>query len=132
MQNFAYLVVFSILLTVIAFAIFFLRTIFSNFYSDIQAKKLLWASASQIIQPFLNVILIALIVAFIVAIALLVLTSIPLNSYLKDLLDVSLFEYVSIMSLKISAVWILEILFIVLLLMGVSYRYVWTLHNKLK
>jgi hypothetical protein len=55
-----------------------------------------------------------------------------LNSYLKDLLDVSLFEYVSIMSLKISAVWILEILFIVLLLMGVSYRYVWTLHNKLK
>lgn len=132
LQNFAYLVVFSILLTVIAFAIFFLRTIFSNFYSDIQAKKLLWASASQIIQPFLNVILIALIVAFIVAIALLVLTSIPLNSYLKDLLDVSLFEYVSIMSLKISAVWILEILFIVLLLMGVSYRYVWTLHNKLK
>ena len=101
LQNFAYLVVFSILLTVIAFAIFFLRTIFSNFYSDIQAKKLL-------------------------------LTSIPLNSYLKDLLDVSLFEYVSIMSLKISAVWILEILFIVLLLMGVSYRYVWTLHNKLK
>ena len=132
LQNFAYLVVFSILLTVIAFAIFFLRTIFSNFYSDIQAKKLLWASAPQIIQPFLNVILIALIVAFIVAIALLVLTSIPLNSYLKDLLDVSLFEYVSVMSLKISAVWILEILFIVLLLMGVSYRYVWTLHNKLK
>ena len=83
-------------------------------------------------QPFLNVILIARIVAFIVAIALLVLTSIPLNSYLKDLLDVSLFEYVSVMSLKISAVWILEILFIVLLLMGVSYRYVWTLHNKLK
>jgi hypothetical protein len=41
LQNFAYLVVFSILLTVIAFAIFFLRTIFSNFYSDIQAKKLL-------------------------------------------------------------------------------------------
>jgi hypothetical protein len=52
----------------------------------------------------LNVILIALIVAFIVAIALLVLTSIPLNSYLKDLLDVSLFEYVSVMSLKIAAV----------------------------
>jgi hypothetical protein len=55
-----------------------------------------------------------------------------LNSYLKDLLDISLFEYVSVMSLKVAAVWVLEILFIVLLLMGVSYRYVLTLHSKLK
>ena len=85
LQHFAYFVVLSILLTVIAFAIFFLRTIFSNFYWDIQAKKLLWASASQVIQPFLNVILIALIAAFIVAILLLILTSIPLNRYVWTL-----------------------------------------------
>lgn len=132
LQNFAYFVVISILLTVIAFAIFFLRTIFSHFNWDIQAKKLLWASASQVIQPFLNVILIALVVAFIVAIALLVLTSIPLNSYLFDVLDVNLFEYIATMSLKITAVWIIEIMFIVGLLMCISYRYVWTLHSKLK
>jgi hypothetical protein len=124
--------VLSILLTVIAFAIFFLRTIFSNFYWDIQAKKLLWASASQVIQPFLNVILIALIVAFIVAILLLIITSIPLNSYLMALLDVNLFSYISVMSLKIVAVWVIEVAFIVSLLMCISYRYVWTLHSKLK
>lgn len=132
LQHFAYFVVLSILLTVIAFAIFFLRTIFSNFYWDIQAKKLLWASASQIIQPFLNVILIALIVAFIVAILLLIITSIPLNSYLMALLDVNLFAYISVMSLKIAAVWVIEVAFIVSLLMCISYRYVWTLHSKLK
>ena len=132
LQHFAYFVVLSILLTVIAFAIFFLRTIFSNFYWDIQAKKLLWASASQIIQPFLNVILIALIVAFIVAILLLIITSIPLNSYLMALLDVNLFAYISVMSLKIAAVWLIEVAFIVSLLMCISYRYVWTLHSKLK
>ena len=132
LQHFAYFVVLSILLTVIAFAIFFLRTIFSNFYWDIQAKKLLWASASQIIQPFLNVILIALIVAFIVAILLLIITSIPLNSYLMALLDVNLFAYISVMSLKIAAVWVIEVVFIVSLLMCISYRYVWTLHSKLK
>lgn len=132
LQHFAYFVVLSILLTVIAFAIFFLRTIFSNFYWDIQAKKLLWASASQVIQPFLNVILIALIVAFIVAILLLIITSIPLNSYLMALLDVNLFAYISVMSLKIAAVWVIEVAFIVSLLMCVSYRYVWTLHSKLK
>ena len=132
LQHFAYFVVLSILLTVIAFAIFFLRTIFSNFYWDIQAKKLLWASASQVIQPFLNVILIALIVAFIVAILLLIITSIPLNSYLMALLDVNLFAYISVMSLKIAAVWVIEVAFIVSLLMCISYRYVWTLHSKLK
>ena len=132
LQHFAYFVVLSILLTVIAFAIFFLRTIFSNFYWDIQAKKLLWASASQIIQPFLNVILIALIVAFIVAILLLIITSIPLNSYLMALLDANLFAYISVMSLKIAAVWLIEVAFIVSLLMCISYRYVWTLHSKLK
>jgi len=132
LQHFAYFVVLSILLTVIAFAIFFLRTIFSNFYWDIQAKKLLWASASQVIQPFLNVILIALIVAFIVAILLLIITSIPLNSYLMALLDVNLFSYISVMSLKIVAVWVIEVVFIVSLLMCISYRYVWTLHSKLK
>ena len=132
LQHFAYFVVLSILLTVIAFAIFFLRTIFSNFYWDIQAKKLLWASASQVIQPFLNVILIALIVAFIVAILLLIITSIPLNSYLMALLDVNLFSYISVMSLKIVAVWVIEVAFIISLLMCVSYRYVWTLHSKLK
>jgi len=132
LQHFAYFVVLSILLTVIAFAIFFLRTIFSNFYWDIQAKKLLWASASQVIQPFLNVILIALIVAFIVAILLLIITSIPLNSYLMALLDVNLFAYISVMSLKIVAVWVIEVAFIISLLMCISYRYVWTLHSKLK
>ena len=132
LQHFAYFVVLSILLTVIAFAIFFLRTIFSNFYWDIQAKKLLWASASQVIQPFLNVILIALIVAFIVAILLLIITSIPLNSYLMALLDVNLFAYISVMSLKIAVVWVIEVAFIVSLLMCISYRYVWTLHSKLK
>lgn len=132
LQNFAYFVVFSILLTVIAFAIFFLRTIFSNFYADIQAKKLLWATASQIIQPFLNVILIALVVAFIVALLLLVLTLVPLNSYLLALMDVNLFEFIATMSLEIAWVWVLEIAFIVLLLMAISYRYVWTLHSKLK
>ena len=93
---------------------------------------MLWASASQIIQPFLNVILIALIVAFIVAILLLIITSIPLNSYLMALLDVNLFAYISVMSLKIAAVWVIEVAFIVSLLMCISYRYVWTLHSKLK
>jgi hypothetical protein len=55
-----------------------------------------------------------------------------LNSYLLALMDVNLFEFIATMSLEIAWVWVLEIVFIVLLLMAISYRYVWTLHSKLK
>lgn len=41
LQKFGYSIVGGLLLTIIAFAIFFLRTVFSHFISDIQAKKLL-------------------------------------------------------------------------------------------
>jgi hypothetical protein len=50
----------------------------------------------------LNVILIALVVAFVVALILLVLTLIPLNSYLLALMDVNLFEFIATMSLEIA------------------------------
>lgn len=41
LQSFAYFVVGTMILTIIAFAIFFLKSTFSHFYADIQAKKLL-------------------------------------------------------------------------------------------
>lgn len=132
LQSFAYFVVFAILLTIITFSIFFLRTIFSHFSSDIQAKKLLGATASQVIQPFVNVIFISLVLAFIIALILLILSLIPLDGYLNALLDINIFQHISAMGLEILWIGILEIIIIMALLMGISYRYVRTLHRKLK
>ena len=131
-QSFAYLVVWTLILTIIVFAVFFLKTIFSHFRGDIQAKKLLWATSSQIIQPFVNVIFRALIVAFLIAIILLGASLIPLDEYLSALLNIQVFEYISWISLDILAVWIIEIGTIMILLMWISYHYVRSLHKKLK
>ena len=132
LQSFAYFVVFALLLTIITFAIFFLRTIFSHFSWDIQAKKLLWASAAQIIQPFVNVIFISLVLSFLIALGLLITSLIPLDGYLAALLDINLFAHISAMGLEIWGIGVLEIAIIMVLLMGISYRYVWSLHRKLK
>ena len=46
---------------ILSFSIFFLRSIFSRFWHDIQVKKLLGATKSQIIMPFLTLILYSII-----------------------------------------------------------------------
>lgn len=131
-QSFGYLVVVIMLVTIINFAIFFLKTMFSHFRRDIQAKKLLGARASQIAQPFLRVIFMALAFACMLALLLLVGASIPLDQYLVVLFDFSLINYISQIMIDVLAIWILEIILIMLLLMVISYRYVLTLHKKLR
>lgn len=132
LQSFGYLVVVIMLVTIINFAIFFLKTMFSHFRRDIQAKKLLGASASQIAQPFLRVIFMVLGFACMVALLLLVGASIPLDQYLLVLFDFSLINYISHIIIDVLAIGVLEIILIMLLLMGISYRYVLTLHKKLR
>lgn len=132
LQSFSYLVVASLLVTIIAFAIFFLRTIFSHFIGDIQAKKLLGATSRQIIQPFLNVIFIALGFAFLLAVILILWSLIPLDTYLVSLFNFQVFEYLATIGLDILAIGVIEIGLIMLLLMAISYRFIWGLHKKLK
>ncbi len=132
LQSFAYLVVGSLILTIIAFAIFFLRTIFSYFIGDIQAKKLLWATSRQIVQPFLNVIFIALTFAFILAILLMSGSLIPLDTYLSALFEFNIFAYLASIWLDILALGVIEIWVIMLLLMAISYRFILKLHKKLR
>lgn len=132
LQSFAYLVVGALVIIIIAFAIFFLRTIFSYFINDIQAKKLIGATAHQIIQPFLNVIFIALVVAFLWALLLTIGTLIPLDTYLSALFNFNIFSYLTSIGLDILAIGILEIWIIMLLLMAISYRFILRLHRKLK
>ena len=132
LQSFAYFVVLALVLTIIAFAIFFLKTIFSHFIEDIQAKKLLGATSRQIVQPFLNVIFMSLSFAFVLAIVLLVGGLIPLDSYLSALFGIDLFGYLSGLAIDLLAVGVIEIGGIMLLLLCISYRFVMRLHRKLK
>lgn len=132
MQSFGYLVVLVMLAAVIWFAIFFLNAIFSHFKRDIQAKKLLGATAHQIAQPFLQVIFKTLLFAFIIAVLLLVATTLPLEHYLQVLFNFSLLNHISIVIFELLATGIIEIWMIMLILMAVSYCYVLRLHKQLK
>ena len=55
---------------VLSFSIFFLRSIFNRFWNDIQVKKLLWATKSQIVMPFLTLILYSIIGWFLISLLL--------------------------------------------------------------
>ena len=132
LQSFAYLVVGALVLIIIAFAIFFLRTIFSYFINDIQAKNSLEQQLTKSSNLFLNVIFIALVVAFLWALLLTIGTLIPLDTYLSALFNFNIFSYLTSIGLDILAIWILEIWIIMLLLMAISYRFILRLHRKLK
>ncbi|MDR0650324.1 MAG: hypothetical protein LBG59_02725 [Candidatus Peribacteria bacterium] len=69
-QVVCYALVIVLVAVILSFAVFFLRGIFSTFRKDIQVKKLLGATKSQIIQPFMMIIMDAMLGGFLVAIIL--------------------------------------------------------------
>ena len=117
---------------VLSFSIFFLRSIFSRFWSDIQVKKLLWAKKSQIIMPFLSLILYSIIWGFLISLLLTLVSMWVFDYYMSQLFS-------STLTLNLFAKWwiilvlfVVEILVIVWLLMWISYFFVSKLHKKLK
>lgn len=108
-QAIGYGIVGIMITTIIGFALFFLKSIFSHFKLDIQAKKLLGASASQIAQPFLRVIFLALISGFIIAGLMSLGIIFPLNTYLTGLFSFDLLNFLLNISISAFAVVILEV-----------------------
>lgn len=108
-QAIGYGIVGIMITTIIGFALFFLKSIFSHFKLDIQAKKLLGASASQIAQPFLRVIFLALISGFIIAGLMSLGIIFPLNTYLTGLFNFNLLGFLLNISISAFAIVILEV-----------------------
>lgn len=108
-QSVGYGIVATMIIVIVSFALFFLKSIFAHFKLDIQAKKLLGATASQIAQPFLRVIFLALSCGFIFAFLLLIVTALPLNTYLNSLFQFNLFQHIGNIALEIGSLAIVEI-----------------------
>ena len=117
---------------VLSFSIFFLRSIFNRFWNDIQVKKLLWASKSQIIMPFLTLILYSIIGGFLISLLLTLVSMWVFDYYMSQLFSYTLTAHLFAKWLVIIWLFIVEILVIVSLLMGISYGFVSKLHKKLK
>ena len=117
---------------VLSFSIFFLRSIFTRFWPDIQVKKLLWATKSQIIMPFLTLILYSIIGGFLISLLLTLVSMWVFDYYMSQVFSYTLTAHLFAKWLIIIVLFIVEILVIVSLLMGISYGFVSRLHKKLK
>lgn len=117
---------------VLSFSIFFLRSIFNRFWNDIQVKKLLWATKSQIIMPFLTLILYSIIGGFLISLLLTLVSMGVFDYYMSQLFSYTLTSHLFAKWWRILLLFIVEILVIVGSLMGISYLFVSKLHKKLK
>lgn len=117
---------------ILSFAIYFLRSIFTRFWSDIQVKKLLWATKSQIVSPFLWLILYSIIWGFLISLLLTLVSMWVFDYYMSQLFSYTLTSHLFAKWGTIVLLFILEIIVIVGLLMWISYRFVSKLHKKLK
>ena len=136
LSNFVQILAISLVIVIAAvilsFSIFFLRSIFTRFWNDIQVKKLLWASKSQIIMPFLWLVLYAIIGGFLISL-LLTLSSLGVfDFYMSQLFGSTLTSHLFANRGSILLLFIVEIVMIIWLLMGISYIFVSRLHKKLK
>ena len=136
LSNFVQILAISLVIVIAAvilsFSIFFLRTIFSAFWNDIQVKKLLWASKSQIVMPFLSLVLYAIIGWFLLSL-LLTLSSLGVfDYYMSQLFSFTLTSLLFTNRWIILLLFVIEIFVIIWLLMGISYIFVLKLHKKLK
>ena len=118
--------------TLLSFSIFFLRSIFNRFWNDMQVKKLLWATKSQIIMPFLTLILYSIIGGFWISLLLTLVSMWVFDYYMSQVFSYTLTAHLLPKLWIIIVLFIVEILVIVSLLMGISYGFVSKLHKKLK
>ena len=124
--------IFILAAAVLSFSIFFLRSIFTRFWHDIQVKKLLWATKSQIIMPFLTLILYSIIWGFLISLLLTLVSMGVFDYYMSQLFSYTLTAHLFQKWWTILALFVVEIVVIVGLLMGISYGFVSKLHKKLK
>ncbi len=136
LSNFVQILAISLVVVIAAvilsFSIFFLRSIFTRFWNDIQVKKLLWASKAQIIMPFLWLVLYAIIWGFLLSLILTLSSLWVFDFYMSQLFGSTLTSHLFANWGSILLLFIVEIIMIIWLLMGISYVFVSRLHKKLK
>jgi cell division protein FtsX len=136
LSNFVQILCFSLVIVlatvILSFAVFFLRSIFTAFRSDIKVKKLMGASKSQIIQPFLWIILYAIIGGFVISLLLTIGSLGVFDYYMAQVFEVTLTSQFSGNWLLVIGTFLSELVVIIGLLMTISYHFVSGLHKQLK
>ncbi|MDD2537467.1 MAG: permease-like cell division protein FtsX [Candidatus Absconditabacteria bacterium] len=131
-QALSWTLIFVIAAVIVSFAVFFLRGIFTTFRNDIQVKKLLGATKTQIIQPFLRIILYAILGGFAISFLLTFGSLAVFDYYMAQVFEVTLLSQVASQGLLFLGAFLTEIILLISLLMAISYYLISSLHKKLR
>ena len=136
LSNFVQIVCLSLVvvlaIVILSFSVFFLRGIFATFRSDMQVKKLLGAKKSQIVQPFITIILYAIIGGFLISTGLVIATLYVFDYHMLQVFDFALIPMLQTEWTTVLTVIVGELIVIIGPLMIISYNYVTHLHKKLR
>lgn len=126
----SYLIITILFLMIISFLWFLLKNIFYTFHRELEVKKILWATYSQIIQWFVALTTNVIWLSFIICLALLVVSWITINFYVYTLFDITLWSIFSNIILVIG-VFLAEIIIVAGVGFLFSYFFARNLNNKL-
>lgn len=127
----AYSIIILLLIIVLVFLAFLLQTIFSSLHKEFEVKKLLGASHLDVTKSFILVTLDVIILAFVVALILLLLSWFALNAYLTSLFNLSFIDILANVSVLVFA-FIIELVVIGGISMFLAYVFTNALHKKLR
>ncbi len=126
----SYMIIAILFFIIIAFLWFLLKNIFHTFHRELEVKKILWATYSQIIKGFVALTINVLAFSFIICIALLLISGITINYYLHHLFEISLIGSLGNI-VTIIAIFFVEILVVSLVGFLFSYLFARTLNKRL-
>ncbi len=126
----SYVIIAILLLIILSFLWFLLKNIFHTFHRELEVKKTLWATYTQIIQWFILLTMNVLLFSFLICLALLLISWITINYYIYALFTVTIWSVFSNMFLVLG-VFIWEIIVVATVWFGFSQFFARALNKKL-
>jgi len=126
----SYIIIAILFAIILSFLWFLLKNIFHTFHRELEVKKTLWATYSQIMQWFVALTMNVLLFSFLICLALLLISWITINFYIYNLFDITLLNAFGNV-FWIITIFIAEVIVITWAGFGFSYFFARALNKKL-
>ncbi len=127
---FSYGVIAILLLMILSFLWFLLKNIFHKFHRELEIKKTLWATYSQITQWFVALTLNVLWFSFLICLVILLISSLTINYYIYTLFSITLWSVFNNIALVLG-IFLAEVVIVSGAWFWFSYFFANTLNKKL-
>ncbi len=126
----SYVIITILFLIILSFLWFLLKNIFYTFHKELEVKKTLWATYTQITQWFVALTVNVLLFSFLICLWLLLVSWITINYYIYTLFDMTLWSIFGNI-LWIAGIFVGEIIIVAIAGFGFSYFFARALNKRL-